>query len=460
MTFLKTPILLFVVSILWLPSAVSAARGGTDNIRLDAFYNGPLAVTGEEYAIRGRIAYIGTGTFNSIQLNWQVNDSQVHSTYFENLGINPYIPFHYESDSPFIPENDGNYELKVWFTALNGAEADEAASDTLHVPIMACNYLPARELSLLESFSSINCGSCALVTPVLNNLVRNNKEQFALIYYHPLHYENSPLFQFNPKDQTTRREVYGVTYTPVSAIGSLYFGGSEEISQELLLMEYEKPSAFTLEGTYYIEDGVLYAQLTSQCFADLPEKDLRLMTVVVEDSVSFASAPGSNGEKDFYFVMRAFLPDANGTFLYQQIPGATETVQLLYALDEETINPEKLRVLAFVQDMTTLDIHQTVRLQYQEPDATNTPDAFTHPKIRVYPNPSDGRFKLSVPPGETIENIWMFDLSGKQVYSRQFLGAGTNGSLILNAAHLPPGVYILQVQTSNHTIRQKISITP
>ena len=94
-----------------------------------------------------------------------------------------------------------------------------------------------------------------------------------MIYYHPLQYEGSPLFAFNPKDQTTRKELYGVNYTPVAAIGSTFFGGSFEVSHELMALEMDKFAGYTMEGSYYILNDILYASVSLEAFADLLSTD-------------------------------------------------------------------------------------------------------------------------------------------------------------------------------------------
>ncbi|MEE4177505.1 MAG: hypothetical protein V2I46_08345, partial [Bacteroides sp.] len=285
-------------------------------IRQDRFFGGPYSVTGHPYLIRGQVAYTGQDVFLSAFLHYQVGDGEVHTTFFEEIGLNPHIPFYYQAETHWLPEVTGDYSIKVWFTGLNGAPEEEASSDTLTREITIYESLPARQLALLESFSSINCGSCALVAPVLLEIVEGQPEEYVMIYYHPLAYEGSPLYAFNPKDQTTRKMLYGVSYTPVAAIGSTFFGGSFEVSHELMALEKDKFAAFEMEGSYSVENDVLHASVSLEAFASFPENNANtLLVTITEDLVQFDTPPGSNGEKDFHHVMRSFLPDANGTVL-------------------------------------------------------------------------------------------------------------------------------------------------
>lgn len=411
-------------------------------------------MAGQPYLIRGDVTSIGNETFESVYLNYQVDENEVQTTFFDQIGINPYFPFHYQAGNHWVPEETGEYLLKIWFTGLNGAPSTEGFSDTLIKTVAIYSDLPLRQLSLLESFSSINCGSCALVAPVLRQMVEKDLDKYAMIYYHPLHYEGSPLFQFNPKDQTTRKELYDITYTPVSAIGATYLGGSFDVTPAMMDLDRERYAGFDLSGAYAIENDMLYASVDLAYFAAFAESEqISLLVAVTENEVHFDTAPGSNGEKDFFYVMRSFLPDANGTQLLPEAPGTTRQFTFQYDMSGLSLNQELLSVLAFVQDTESLEIHQAVRLTPQPFDPTNTLNIIEG-SIRVYPNPSAGQIRVSPEGNESIHSITIFTLGGKKVYkSEQF-----TSEQMLDLSHLPQGIYVLRAQSGKNILHQKISI--
>ncbi len=336
------------------------------DIRLDDYFGGSLAITDSAYQIRGRMAYIGSGSLNSIYLNYQIDDGEVVSTFYDNIELNPQIPFFYEAEEPWLPADQGSYDLSLWFSGLNGDPEDVVASQTLNVSVGVYDFLPDRQLALIESFSSINCGSCVYVSNMLKNLVQSNIDKYAMIYYHPMAHENSPLYNFNPKDQNTRRNYYEVFFTPFAAVGSLFQGNGAEVNEFLMDIAHEKPAGYTIDGSYFIDEGVLYAEVETESFANFPDHDLRLYVVLIEDSVSFDSPPGSNGEQDFYHVMRTFLPDADGIMLQDQDIGSSFQTDLQYEIPMEAIDTAQIQLLAFIQDHESMGIHQFVRLNYHE----------------------------------------------------------------------------------------------
>lgn len=425
-------------------------------IRQDRFFGGPFSIPGHPYLIRGQVVYTGQDVFQSAYLHYQVDEETVQSTFFEEIGLNPHIPFFYQAETPWLPENTGEYTLKVWFTGLNGAPEEEGFSDTLKHEVILYENLPSRQLALLESFSSINCGSCAIVAPLLLEIVEDHPEDYAMIYYHPLAYEGSPLFAFNPKDQTSRKEFYGVNYTPVAAIGSTFFGGSFEVNPELMALEKEKFAAFTMAGSYTIENDVLHASVSLEAFTDFPEYNANaLLVAITENLVHFEAPPGSNGEKDFHHVMRSFLPDAIGTNLSGVSRGERRQYAFEYDLSTGVIDTSQVSVLAFIQDMEDMEIHQIIRLNFQ---ASNNTSVILQQSLngKLFPNPSRGSLELFLSLTGSSARVCIFDLNGRKVFEQSY----PSGSpvLLLDLEHLPEGIYLLQAFSGKGIFHQKISI--
>ncbi|MFN3554919.1 MAG: hypothetical protein ACK4VN_03030 [Bacteroidales bacterium] len=286
-------------------------------LRLDNFFGSPLHKVNEPYTLAGEVAFIGEGLLQSVYVNWQVQgDQEVYTEFFPNIGNYPYVPWRWQLQQNWLPDQTGEFDISIWFSGLNGQEPDELASDTMQVRVEVYPQLAVKQMALLESFSSVICGSCALVTPALRKIVDENPEIFAMIYYHPFQHENSPLFAFNPKDQQLRRQYYQVFYTPFSVIGSLFNGGSIDVDNYLMFSEYEKWAGFALEGNWQVsQDSVLTVMVQGETFVNTHDKDYRLLITGLESEVNFDTPPGNNGEKDFFHVMRFFVPDANGNKL-------------------------------------------------------------------------------------------------------------------------------------------------
>ena len=426
-------------------------------IRIDNFFGGPIHKVHEEYELRGEIAYLGSSPLVSIRIHYQVNEEEPSSEFFDNINVDPYVPFRYVVSEKWTPEDEGDHEIKIWFTELNGADPGEGVSDTVSVIVEVYDQLAERQMALLESFSSINCGSCAFVTPLLRKIVDENDDKFVKIYYHPLQYENSPLYNFNPKDQNIRREYYGVFYTPWSAIGNLYKGGSEGVEEMLMQLELHKWAGFSLDGNWYVENDSLFISVEGEIFVNTTDKDYRLLIAGIEESVHFDDPPGSNHEKDFYHVMRFFAPDAQGTKLVAE-DNKTNFLKDFVMPWFESLEVENMSLIAFVQEMGTTEISQVLRLEYEAPedddgdDATYISDLSEKNPFVVYPNPANQFIRLRsdmnlVKP----EQIMVFDLQGRLIKTLQNTDQ-------IDVSDISAGVYYLLIESGNQIFREKISI--
>ncbi len=65
--------------------------------------------------------------------------------------------------------------------------------------------------------------------------------------------------------------------------------------------------------------------------------------------------------------------------------------------------------------------------------------------LKIYPNPSDGRFVVEAGAGVTSLKAEVYDMSGKQIYKQDFRGSKAD----LNLTQYPKGVYILNLVDSN-----------
>lgn len=426
-------------------------------LRLDNFFGSPLHKVNEPYTLAGEVAFIGEGLLQSVYVNWQVQgDQEVYTEFFPNIGNYPYVPWRWQLQQNWLPDQTGEFDISIWFSGLNGQEPDELASDTMQVRVEVYPQLAVKQMALLESFSSVICGSCALVTPALRKIVDENPEIFAMIYYHPFQHENSPLFAFNPKDQQLRRQYYQVFYTPFSVIGSLFNGGSIDVDNYLMFSEYEKWAGFALEGNWQVsQDSVLTVMVQGETFVNTHDKDYRLLITGLESEVNFDTPPGNNGEKDFFHVMRFFVPDANGNKLATSPEESGFEFEFVMDMPQG-IDLAKLSLLAFVQEMNSREVSQVVRLQFLEEeteDPTHVPGvAGLETMLRVFPNPA--RDYLAIEPilNEPF-TVSLFDMRGVQWLQ-------TQNTHRIDVSQMPRGVYILRIEQSGMIYRSKVQLYP
>ncbi|MCX6276570.1 MAG: T9SS type A sorting domain-containing protein [Bacteroidetes bacterium] len=228
--------------------------------------------------------------------------------------------------------------------------------------ILATGYSQSQRLVLLEEFTSSTCGPCAGVNPTFHTWQLQNPDKFTSIYYHvnwPA--TGDPMNLANPQENGARVNYYGVTYVPESNLdGNYYNGSASSWTMTTVNNRYAMPSPVSVQVKHWLsaaQDSV-YSTLLVTCTQDFTGT-LVAHNVIIEKWIHFNSAPGSNGEKDFYNVMKKMLPGSSGT------PMPSSMVTGDYVLLEGSwkfgtvYDKTQIASVGFVQNKNTKEIFNT-----------------------------------------------------------------------------------------------------
>ena len=216
---------------------------------------------------------------------------------------------------------------------------------------------------LLESFTNTGCGPCAMYNPGMDALIANNRDKVVAIKYH-VNWPSSadPMYLHNTSDNGSRVSYYGVNSVPhVVVDGNRFSGNSGDITQSIIdqLSVIESPMELRLSWELNEALDAITVHVIGRASSDI-QGSLKLYVGVIEKEIHFNSAPGPNGEKDFYDVMKKLLPnsggqslgslEANGYFAY------TFTWQLA-----NIYNMDQLDAIAWVQNSNTKEVYQACK---------------------------------------------------------------------------------------------------
>jgi len=164
------------------------------------------------------------------------------------------------------------------------------------------------KLSLVERFTNTSCGPCATVNVWYNPLTDgwvNSGYISHIVYNVNWPGPNDPMYLLNSVDNMARRTYYGVNYVPwidvngtqisetsgalttAVANGNAQFAPFNIVLTQNVLME-----SLIEVGVKIIRDPTDVTTFTNT----------KLRVALTEKTVSYASPPGSNGEKDFFSV--------------------------------------------------------------------------------------------------------------------------------------------------------------
>lgn len=305
------------------PKVVVVNMGSSD---ISAPFNITLSVTPGVYSSTKSVASIIAG--------------QGQEVTFDNLSITPGTP------------------INITVTA-NLAGDQNLSNNNFH---QYSAYFPGVERKLLlEEFTSSTCAPCASNNPTIDAFISARFDSLTAIKYH-MNWPspgNDPMYHYNPTQNTERRNYYGVTGVPTVVMDGI------------INPSYPYSTPASLPNSYYPRKGIgspinitvvnspvgsdsLRANISVQILAPLPYGQYYLRVAAVERHIKYTSAPGSNGEKDFYDVFRKAYPSTLGTLISTAVGNYQYT--FTYAIDKTTWVDSMIYTSAFIQNDLTKEI--------------------------------------------------------------------------------------------------------
>ena len=216
---------------------------------------------------------------------------------------------------------------------------------------------------LFECFTNTGCGPCAQQNPALDALIDANADRIAAIKYHmSWPGANDPMYLHNTADNDARRGVYGVNAVPHTVVDGIRFGNVPSgLSQNMVNNWLTIESPYEMRLSYEVDEAAntITVHVMGRSSASI-QGNVRLYVGVIEKAIHFNSAPGSNGEKDFYSVMKKLLPTASGTFIGNVEPGDYFAHTFTWEL-ANIYDMSQLDAIAWIQNQGTKEVYQACK---------------------------------------------------------------------------------------------------
>ncbi|OQA01716.1 MAG: hypothetical protein BWY70_00282 [Bacteroidetes bacterium ADurb.Bin408] len=214
-------------------------------------------------------------------------------------------------------------------------------------------YSQAKKMVFFEHFTNASCNPCAQANPVFdNNILKKNKGRVLHLAYHTNWPGTDPMNAHNPSEVQTRVTYYGVSGVPhVKMQGNKYGGSPTGVTNSMIDNEAMLPSPVRIKVKDMPNDGVTRnVEVVVYTVDTVPVSNYKLRTAVVEKEKTYATAPGSNGEKYFPNIFRKFLNNATGEDLTVPAIGDSAVFNFSYTLNTTVWDTTQIYVIAFVQN--------------------------------------------------------------------------------------------------------------
>ncbi len=224
-------------------------------------------------------------------------------------------------------------------------------------------FSQSQRMVLAEEFTSATCGPCASQNPAFDALLQQNAGVITSIKYHMSWPSpgNDPMYLQNPTDNNARRAYYGINSVPhVHMDGSWWNGMPSQVNQARINAAAAIPSQFNIQVQHQLSPNAdsIYITTLIDATDNVSVADLRVFVVVIEKHIHFTSPPGTNGERDFYNVMKKMLPVNAGTSLPSNISSGEYMILTNKWKLENVYDNNELAVVVFIQDYATKEVYQ------------------------------------------------------------------------------------------------------
>lgn len=232
----------------------------------------------------------------------------------------------------------------------------------LAVAAISVNFLFAQSqrLVFIEEFTQASCPPCASYNPGFNALLSANTTKAISLKYQTSWPGVDPMNAQNPTEAANRVSYYGVSGVP-----DVYMDGvakSTSTTQAMIDAEYAVASPFTIQLTHWFNSAndSIFINCEMTCTQNVTMTTPRVRIAMQEKTINFATAPGSNGEKDFYNIMRKMYPNANGTALAATwMVGQKKTISFAAKIPSYIYKKSEIAVVAWIQDDGNKNVKQS-----------------------------------------------------------------------------------------------------
>lgn len=214
----------------------------------------------------------------------------------------------------------------------------------------------ARKFPLFEHFTQASCGPCADQNPSFSSVYSKNEADVHHIAYHTSWPGVDPMYSANPTESNAMVDYYGVSGVPTIYIdGDVVPAGPIGVNQVMIDDEIALTSPIIVYVDETTDGTTRNVSVKITTVGTVPSGSYRIKAAAVEKLITYASPPGSNGEKEFPNVFREFLNGSSGEVITLPDVGSSATYDFTYTLDPSW-NADAMYALVWIQNYTTKDV--------------------------------------------------------------------------------------------------------
>lgn len=417
--------------------------------------------------ITGVIRNLGVATITSLDLNYTINSGSLVTTSLTGISIAPLASYSFSHNIPWVSSSPGTYIANCYASNPNGNAdqntANDAFSKTLNILLSIEQRIP-----LFEIFTSSTCPPCQPGNVNFHNIIDPIPplQHVYIKYQQDFPGTGDP---YTTVETLDKRYDYGINSIPRMENDGGWDGNANSFTLQLYNDARAIPAQYMINGEY-TEDTVARTYSAKIRYSPLfNASNTVLYTGILENTTSLNIK--TNGETEFYQVLKKLLPDENGIILNNITPGSWDSVSISYTFNGSyrlPTNGQAANIIDLATEHTVEEFGDLMMVAWAQAPGTGVPrqvfqaanltklsstGVFEMSKsinaIDIYPNPATDKIKIDVALTETEDlKIILIDMHGKSVEVREITGAAGVAQTEFSTRGLDAGVYHVAVTDS------------
>lgn len=408
------------------------------------------------YNIAGTIRNTGSVSVSSFQVKYQIgNAAPVTATSTTPLYVDGKVAFSHPV--AWNASTVGLETVKIWVDTLNGNVPDSIVSNsTIDKNVLIASASVPRK-TFVEMFTTSSCAECSEINAYLTPLVAANNNLIAANYHVSL------LGTSFVVSSLARRNSYNFSSSlpPILLIDgsrvSLPASSSRVMNEIMNSVDKKSFMNLTATGGQNGQQVSVAVDVTPTApYKDLLTingEELTINVLLVKDSIGYATAPGSNGETDFFNVNQYFFTNAatSGDLINTPSLDADSVISFSYSHTfPASVDLSNTTAIAFVQNKQTKEVLQAATVQINGPTGLSNNIIAAARNISLYPNPASQQANVSYELAESsMISVSIVNALGQAV--KQVANTNKSAGLhtdVLSLQGLSAGMYYVVIKTN------------
>ncbi len=443
------------------------------DMTVNSITTSPYLIAGNNN-IAGVIRNLGTTTITSFDLNYKIDGGATVTAPITGVNIANLATYNFTHPTPWNA-TIGQHTIDVWATNLNGNNPDANPGDDHKTKTVSVLSENVQRIPLYEIFTSSTCPPCKPGNENFHTVI-TGKPANDFVYVKFQQDFPGTGDPYTTVESVNRRNYYAINSIPRMEID----GGWDENANSFTINEYDAsravPAYFKLDGNYKVDNKTVNAKVKFSPLMTVGN-GVKVYVAVLERKTT--QNKKTNGENEFYQVMKKMMPNENGSPVSPNLTvGNWDSISLSYTFngnyrlpsDGQPANVINLATEHSVEEFTDLMaiawiqgpnkvVYQAVNLTSLVPNGTEDFTA-TIKDIQVYPNPAQDvvNININAKQNETVIAS-LIDLNGNVVNAlTTSVQAGAN-TIKINTKELANGYYqLMLIDSKNNSSVHKVLV--